>query len=154
MSPIIRVLVAVIATFAAGLAAYLFVDANASSWYAGLEKPVFTPPDWVFAVVWIILYALMAGALAIMWTKGGSENETWVRFYFVQLLFNVAWTIFFFGLHATFVSLIDVLILEYIILALIAGAVEVDKRVAYLLAPYSLWLFFVTYINLAVWFLN
>ncbi len=153
MSSLVRVCLAVLATFGAGLVGYLFVDSNASSWYDSLVKPTLTPPDWLFAIVWIILYILMAAALAIMWTKH-EQNETWIRFYFVQLLFNAAWTVFFFGFHSTLVALIDILILEYIVLALIAGASEVDRRVAYLLAPYSLWLLFAAYLNLAIWFLN
>ena len=31
-------------------------------WYAALVKPALTPPDWIFPVVWTVLYAMIAVA--------------------------------------------------------------------------------------------
>ena len=130
--------------------------AGVSSWYATLAKPALTPSDSVFLLVWLVLYALMATALAIIWTRDSEKHPTegWVRFYFVQLLFNAAWTMFFFGLHAVFTAFIDILVLGFILLCLVAGACEIDRRAAYLLLPYLAWVIFAAYLNFGIWWLN
>ncbi len=156
MSPTIRVLAAVLASFGAGLIGYMFVDSGVSSWYAGLTKPALTPSDSTFAVVWLILYGLMAAALAIVWTsKPHPEySEGWIRFFFVQLLFNASYTMFFFGFHAVFIAFVDLLFLAFTVLCLTTTAAEIDKRAAYLLTPYLLWILFAAYLTLGIWWLN
>ncbi|MEK7134096.1 MAG: TspO/MBR family protein, partial [Patescibacteria group bacterium] len=123
MSPFIRVVVAFIATFTAGAVGFLLIDTGSLGWYASLVKPALTPPDSIFSIVWSALYILMALSLSIVWTirPQTASTEGWVRFYFVQLLFNVAWILFFFKLHAVLIALIDILVLGFIILALIAA---------------------------------
>jgi tryptophan-rich sensory protein len=156
MSPSTRVGIAFITTFAAGMAGYYLVDTSSSSWYASLVKPALTPPDITFAIAWSLLYILMALSLSIIWTIHPQTESTagWIRFFFVQLLFNAAWTMFFFALHAVLIAFIDILILGFVILALIATAADLDRRVAYLLIPYFLWILFAGYLTLRIWFLN
>ena len=153
---LVRVVVAFIATYGAGLVGFFFIDASASSWYATLAKPTLTPSAAVFPVVWTILYALMAIALSIVWQKSPQTytTEGWVRFYFVQLLFNAAWTIFFFGLHAILVAFFDILFLGFTVIALMVAAVGIDRRVLYLLTPYLVWVLFAAYLNLSIWLMN
>ncbi len=156
MSPFIRVSVAVLASYGAGLVGFLFVDTHVSGWYATLVRPSFTPPDSVFAIVWLILYAFMAMALAIIWTRDPriSPTQGWVRFYFLQLLFNAAWTMFFFGLHAVLTAFVDILFLGFVLICLVVGAWEIDRRAAYLLLPYLAWVIFAGYLTLGIWLLN
>ncbi len=156
MSPLIRVVVAILASFGAGVVGYLFVDSGVSSWYAGLVKPALTPTDFTFVIIWLILYGLMAAALAIVWTKKprAEHTEGWVRFFFVQLLFNASYTMFFFGFHALLIAFIDLLFLAFIVLSLTASAADIDKRVVYVLTPYFLWIVFAAYLTLGVWWLN
>ncbi|MCR4325866.1 MAG: tryptophan-rich sensory protein [Patescibacteria group bacterium] len=151
-----RTAVAFVATYTAGFIGYLLIDTQAGSWYSQLVKPSLTPPDAAFSLVWLILYALMAMALSIVWNHRPFEPhvEGWVRFYFVQLLFNAAWTLFFFSLHAVFIAFIAILFLAFIILSLIIGAFEVDRRAAYLLMPYLAWILFAGYLNLHIWLIN
>ena len=62
------------------------------TWYAGLEKPFFSPPNWVFAPVWTVLYALMAVAFWRVWMLGrGSALQAAALAFAVQLILNVAW---------------------------------------------------------------
>ncbi len=156
MSPVFRVSVVFLATFGAGAVGFLFVDSHAGSWYASLVKPPLTPPNWVFPVVWPILYALMAAAASIVWTKKPQtpETEGWLRFYFIQILFNAAWTMFFFGFHATLIAFIDILFLGFIVVVLIADVCAKDRWCPYLLAPYMAWILFAAYLNLGIWLLN
>src|SRR5688572_5021565 len=39
------------------------------TWYADLARPAWTPPNWVFAPVWGILYAMMAAAAVLVWAR-------------------------------------------------------------------------------------
>ena len=156
MNPYMRVVGAILATFGAGSVGFLFVDTDVSGWYATLQKPLLNPPDSVFIVVWLFLYTLMSAAFAIIWTKEPQTEQTaqWVRFYFIQLLFNAMWTFLFFGFHTIILAFFDILFLNFIVLGLIAGACTIDKRAAYLLAPYMAWLLFAAYLNVGLWFLN
>ena len=145
-----------VACFGAAFIGFLFVDSSVTSWYAALKKPALTPPDMTFAVVWTILYVLMALALALVWTQNPPKELThgWVRFFFVQLLFNATFTVFFFGFHAVLIAFVDLLFLGFIVTSLIACAGQVDRRAGYLLTPYILWILFAMYLTLGIWFLN
>ncbi len=156
MSSALRISIAIIATCAAVLVEFLFINAQALDWYAALVKPPLTPPGWLFGIVWLILYAFMAAALIIVWGKEPHLDHMagWVRFYFIQLLFNATWTMFFFGFHSMIVAFIDILFLAFMVMCLVAGGWEIDRRATYLLAPYLLWIFFAGYLNLAIWLLN
>lgn len=156
MSRIARLCVSALACFGAGFLGSLFVDAASRSWYDMLAKPPFTPPGWVFAIVWLLLYACMSLALWLVWEKDkhASEVTGWVPLFFAHLIVNAAWTIFFFGFHAIIIALIDITALAACVILLILGACEIDKRAAYLLAPYLVWVCFALYLNVGIWYLN
>ena len=156
MRTLVRVGIAVLASYGAGFLGSLFVSNGVRGWYAMLSKPWFTPPDWVFAPVWFVLYGLMAAALVLVWQKDplAKDIRGWVPLFFVHLLFNAAWMVFFFGLHAVLVALIEILLLLFIVYLLIIGAWEIDRRAAYLLIPYFLWVMFATILNGAIWYMN
>ncbi|MBI4088257.1 tryptophan-rich sensory protein [Candidatus Kaiserbacteria bacterium] len=156
MSRLLRILIAIVASYAAALAALLFSAPRAYPWYDELIKPALVPPEWSFVPLWLTLYALTALALAIVWTTdpASAEPEGWARFYFIQLLFSGGWVFFFFGLHAVLVAFVCMLFLAFIVSSLIAGAWEIDRRASYLLAPYFAFTLFIAYLNLNIWFLN
>ncbi|MEK7093488.1 MAG: TspO/MBR family protein [Patescibacteria group bacterium] len=156
MNWLARLGVAVLASYGAGFLGSLFITTDVGSWYDMLNKPFFQPPNWIFAPVWIVLYGLMAVAVTIIWNKDplAAEVRGWVPLFFAHLLLNAAWTVFFFGFHAVLVALITIIILLCCIFFLICGAWEIDRRAAYLLIPYFLWVLFATVLNLAIWFLN
>ena len=142
--------------YGAGFIGSFFVDAGAGSWYASLEKPFFTPPASVFAPVWLVLYGLMATALSIVWIKDpNAEDMTgWVPIFFIHLVANMAWTIFFFGFHTVFIALIDIFILVCMVLLLLCAAWRIDRRASYLLLPYLTWVLFALLLNITIWVMN
>src|SRR3989344_4172798 len=146
MSSFMRASIAIVASYSAGFVASIFIETGAGTWYDALVKADFLPPSWVFAPVWFILYGCMAGALYIIWTKDPYARDWtgWVPMFFVHLLLNAAWSLFFFGFHAILVAFIDIVILAFAIILLICGAREIGKRAAYLLAPYLAWVLFAT----------
>lgn len=152
----VRLAIALLASYGAGFLGSLFTADGVRTWYATIEKPSFTPPDWLFAPVWFTFYGLMAIALYRIWVRDphAKDMRGWVPLFFVHLLLNAAWSIFFFGFHAIFIGLIDIVLLDVCVALLIVGAYDIDKRSAYLLLPYLAWILFATALNAGIWILN
>lgn len=141
---------------ALGAAGAVFTASSIPGWYALLEKPAGTPPNWLFGPVWALLYALMGIAWARVWllprdTAGRGAALAWFA---AQLLLNLAWTPVFFGLHQMLAGLVIILGLWGSILAAIRAMAKVDRVAGGLLIPYLLWVSYATYLNAALWHLN
>ena len=117
-------------------------------WYAGLAKPAFNPPGWVFGPAWTILYVLVAVAGWRIWRRdrGGAAMKLW----WAQLALNFLWTPVFFGMHQIGLALLVVLLLLATIVAFIAVARRTDRAAAWLFAPYAAWVAFATLLNASI----
>ncbi len=138
-------------TFAAPALAAFFPGPG--DWYAGLNKPTWNPPGWVFGPVWTLLYLLMATAAWRVWRRTGLRSRP-LALYGLQLAFNAAWTPVFFGARAIGPALILLLLLLAALLATVAAFRRVDRAAACLLAPYLAWSGFATCLNFTLWRLN
>lgn len=140
----------------AGFIGSLFTTSSIPNWYAGLIKPELNPPSWVFAPVWTILYLMMGLAAFLVWKEGYERREVRhaLKLYVFQLVLNVAWSIFFFGLKNPGAALIEIIILWLAILATIFAFFKVSKLAGSLLIPYILWVSFATYLTYSIWALN
>jgi benzodiazapine receptor len=145
--------VAVAVTAAIGSAA---TTPQIPGWYAGLNKPWFNPPNWVFGPAWTILFAIMAFAFwRILQTPPGTPGRTRAILVFaVQLVFNALWSIVFFGMHNPPAALVVVLGLELSVLAMIAIFRSLDPVAGWINVPYALWVAFATALNVAIVQLN
>ena len=124
-------------------------------WYAQLQKPALTPPDWVFGPVWTLLYLLMGVAAGLVWQKVGlRQARVALGLYLVQLALNAAWSWLFFGLHWPGWALVDIGLLWLAIAATIAAFSRISVAAAWLLAPYLAWVSFASYLNFMLWRLN
>ncbi|QJQ96939.1 tryptophan-rich sensory protein [Halomonas sp. PA5] len=125
------------------------------TWYAALEKPPLTPPNWLFPVAWTTLYLLMAVAawrVTCLAPPGGRVHFLWP--FVAQLVANGLWSILFFGLHWMLVGLIDLLVLLGLLVLTFRRFARVSPFAAWLLVPYLLWACFATYLNAGTWWLN
>lgn len=124
--------------------------------YQSLNKPLLSPPGWVFPIVWSILYLLM-GYSAYRIQVSGVENTKIKQaflFYGLQLFFNFLWPIIFFGLQwrlTAFFILITLWVLIYITMRLFTA---IDETAGDLLLPYLLWVTFAGYLNISTFLLN
>jgi tryptophan-rich sensory protein len=127
-----------------------------AGWYAGLAKPAFNPPNWIFAPVWTALYALMAlAAFRILRIPVGVPGRRRALLvYHLQLLLNIGWSFAFFGANSPLAGLIVILPLLVLILATIAAFRPLDRLAANLLWPYLAWVSFATLLNASIWWLN
>jgi tryptophan-rich sensory protein len=121
-------------------------------WYAGLAKPPFNPPNWIFAPVWMLLYIMVAVAGWRTWQRepGSSAMAMW----FIQLALNFMWPPVFFGAHRIGAALVAIVALLAIVLAFIFMRWPRDRVAALLFAPYAAWVAFATLLNGAIYRLN
>ena len=120
-----------------------------------VAKPPFTPPSWVFPVVWTILFALMGISAARVSLSEPSVSRSWgLNLFTAQLIVNFFWPLFFFNLQAYVFSFIWLLILWILVAATIWIFYKVDTTAAWLLVPYLAWLTFAAILNLSVWLFN
>ena len=131
-------------------------QSSVSDWYVSLNKPGFTPPDWLFGPVWTVLYIMMGVSAGIVWSKG--YYHKWVKtalYHFgFQLIFNALWSLVFFGFQSPFWALLVILVLMMLILGTIRWFNIVSRTAAYLLIPYFLWVCFASLLNYQIWILN
>ena len=140
----------------AGLVGGLFTASAISTWYATLQKPSFTPPNWLFAPAWITLYSLMAIAAFIVWRKGlGNQRVAAALSYFLaQLVLNTLWSFAFFGLKSPVAGVAVIVGLWVAILITIVKFSRVSKVAGILMLPYILWVSFAVALNISIWILN
>jgi benzodiazapine receptor len=140
----------------AGFIGSIFTRPAISTWYAGLLKPRFMPPDWVFAPVWISLYILMGVAAFLVWRRGLHHQvvRRALAIFGVQLALNILWSFLFFGLRSPLAGLIGISILGIAIILTVQSFLKVSRTGGLLLIPYFLWVSFATGLNLSIWWLN
>jgi len=163
----------------AGWVGSVFTIPAITPWYSTLTKSTLTPPAWVFAPVWAVIFSLMGISLFIVWKNGWqvknalftSEGKTWnpwtrrfwsgdwqkgniIAIFWIQLVLNVLWSYVFFGWHQSGLAFFELLALWFSILYLIINFYRVSKSAAWLLLPYILWVSFAAYLNWAIWMWN
>lgn len=124
-------------------------------WYARLVQPALTPPGWIFAPVWTVLYALMGVAAWQVWQRAGLLAAAWpLSLYGLQLALNALWSYLFFGLRQPGLAFLDIIALWLAVLATLLAFWRYHRPAGQLLLPYLLWLSFAVYLNLGFWLLN
>lgn len=123
---------------------------NVQEDYAQLYRPPFAPPGWVFPVVWTILFVLMGIAAYLVYVSGSPQSTSALKLYFVQLLFNLGWSVLFFRWDAYLPAFLWLLILWYLVYMLIRQFGAISSLAGKLLIPYLVWLTFAAYLNLAI----
>ncbi|MCY4300736.1 MAG: tryptophan-rich sensory protein [Aestuariivita sp.] len=122
------------------------------TWYRRLNKPRWTPPDWVFPVTWFILYLCMAGAAARV--ADVENNGLPLAFWSLQIALNGLWTPVFFGLKKIRMGLFVVLALWISVCATLLALWHVDWIAGALFVPYLIWVTIASGLNAEVWRLN
>ena len=153
---VIRLVISILASFAAAGIGSLFTFKAIPTWYAGLKKPRYTPPNWAFGPVWTILYILMGISVFLIWQKGLATPGVMLAFtlFWVQLAFNALWSVIFFGRKSKGGGVIVIAILWLLILATMIASFRVSVWAGALLVPYIVWVSIASYLNVGIWILN
>ena len=140
----------------AGLLGSFFTFPAISTWYATLNKPAFSPPGWLFGPVWISLYTLMGISLFLVWntTENRPPFKKALIFFFIQLIFNALWSVFFFGFRSPLAGLIEMVFLWSAIVVTIFYFIKLSRWAGMLLLPYLAWVSFAFILNFSLWVLN
>jgi len=126
-----------------------------NAWYATLNRPPLTPPDWLFGPVWTVLYAMIVIAIVLYFRAARKPNmRLTVVVLAAHLASNFIWTWLFFGLQAPAAALVDIVFLDISLVVVIVRFRKVRPLAALLLVPYLVWVLFATYLNLGFLLLN
>jgi len=156
LNNVYKLLISLAACIGAGLIGSIFTRGSVSTWYHLLQKPSFSPPDWVFAPVWFLLYVLMGISVFMVWRVG--FNQFHVRegliIFLIQLILNTFWSFAFFGLKSTIAGLLVIVPLWTAILLTIINFYRISRTASLLLIPYILWVSFATVLTFSIYLLN
>jgi benzodiazapine receptor len=122
-------------------------------WYASLAKPSWTPPNWVFAPAWTVIFALMAIAGWQIW-RGTGFQTIGMGLFALQLVLNVAWSWLFFGLKSPAAGMLDIVVLWLAILATTIVFWRQNHAAGWLFVPYLGWVTYAAALNFAIWRMN
>ena len=126
------------------------------AWYAGLVKPVFSPPSWVFSPVWIATFVLMGFTLFLILQSGIKQRDVTLGLilFALQLLFTLVWAFAFFGIHSIFIAFMCIIALWATLLCAIIQVFRFSVYGGMLLVPYFLWVCYLAYLNYGIMVLN
>lgn len=148
-------ILAIIAVVSTSVTGQLATYPNLVPWYAGLTKPSFNPPAWVFALAWTALYALMAFALwRILRLPPSPARRSAIALFFTQLALNAAWSWMFFAAHSPLLGLVNIVPQLLFVLATVIAFARLDRFAGWCLAPLAAWVGYAGALNAALWWLN
>ena len=145
--------VAIIAVATASAIGQLASYSNLAPWYAGLTKPSFNPPNWVFAPVWTTLYVMMAIAVwrILRSPDASAARRLALTLFLIQLVLNAAWSWMFFGANNPLLGVINIIPQFLVILATVVEFYRLDRMAAWCLVPLAVWVAFAGVLNVAIW---
>lgn len=134
---------------------FIFGLISRPSSFGGVAQPVFVPPSWVFIVVWIVLYTILGISFYLILRSKDSRDRKWsIGLYFVNLVFNYLWVVWFFNLKLFLFSYIWLIVLIGITIVMIYFFYRVNKWAGIINVPYLVWIVFASIINIFVFYLN
>lgn len=126
------------------------------SWYYGLAKPSWQPPDWAFGPVWTVILGLAAWSGVVAWEAAGNDRarNCVIGMFALNGLFNIGWNVFFFKLKRPDWALIETCFLWLSVLALVIGLARYSSFASLLIVPYLVWVTIASYLNYTIVRLN
>jgi tryptophan-rich sensory protein len=152
---ILKFIVSIVIPLGLGSVAGLVTSEAIPEWYASLNRPSFSPPNWLFGPVWTSIYILLGISLFLVWKQpSGSDRNKALFIFAVQMALNFAWTFIFFYFKMLQLALIEIVVLWFSILFMMFWFYKVKSLAAYLNIPYILWVTFATILTAGYYYLN
>ncbi len=147
---IILLIICIVITFLIGNLFAIFIDTSS---YNGLNK-IINVPGYIFPIVWSILYLIMGITLFLILKSNNELKYQAIRIYFIQLLVNSLWTLFFFKFNLYLFSYIWIILLIILVIIMIIKFYKIKIITGILNIFYLLWLIFASILNLGIVILN
>ena len=155
ISNITKLTVSLFIPLAVGAVAGMFTSQAVPEWYASLNRPSFSSPNWVFGPVWTSLYILLGTSFFLIWKeKASQKRDQAILIFSVQMLLNFGWSFLFFYFHLIGIALIEIILLWISIASMLFLFHKIKPLAAYLNIPYLLWVSFASVLNAGYYFLN
>ncbi|WP_132433758.1 TspO/MBR family protein [Natronoflexus pectinivorans] len=152
---LLKLLISIALPLSVGAIAGMFTAQAVPEWYASLNRPWFSPPNWIFGPVWTTIYILMGISFFMVWKQDATrERNLAILVFFIQLLLNLAWSFLFFYFKMPGLALIEIILLWLSIIVMFFAFYKVNPLAAYINIPYFLWVSFAIPLNAGFYFLN
>ena len=122
------------------------------AWYEALHKPSWTPPNWMFPVVWTTLYLLMS--FSAMRVAQLPDSGQALAFWAAQISFGTLWTPVFFGLHRMRAAMRVMVCLWLSVAATTLAFWQLDWLAGLMFLPYLIWVSVAGALNYSLWRMN
>lgn len=141
---------------ASAVAALGALATDLGTWYYGLRKPAWQPPDWLFGPAWTLIFALAALAGVLYWRERANRNERLqlIAAFALNAFLNTLWSLLFFRLERPDWALGEVGFLWLSIVLLVVLLARGSRLAACLLLPYLAWVSFAALLNWKIVQLN
>lgn len=154
-SDIIKLVISILIPLALGAIAGRFTAQAVPDWFASLNRPSFSPPNWIFGPVWTILYILLGISLYLIWKQIPSKQRNNALLIFsLQMFLNFIWSFVFFYFNQIGLALIVIIGLWISIVFMLISFYKLKPSAAYLNLPYLLWVTFASVLNAGYFILN
>ena len=151
----IKLIVSLALPLTLGAIAGLFTAEAVPEWFSSLNKPWFSPPNWLFGPVWSTLYIVLGISLFLVWKEVASkERNIAIVLFMIQIILNFGWSFLFFYFKTLGFALIEIIILWISIVTMIILFRRINKLAAYTNIPYLIWVSFATALNTSYFLLN
>jgi benzodiazapine receptor len=152
---VVKLIVSLILPLGIGAIAGMFTSEAVPDWYALLNRPSFSPPNWLFGPVWTTLYLLMGISLFLIWKQEVSkERNLAILVFMVQLILNFGWSFIFFYFNLLGFALIEIIILWISIVIMLFLFYKIKPIASFINIPYLVWVTFATILNASYYLLN
>ena len=125
----------------------IFTSGNTNSAWYQQNKPSITPPNWVFPIVWTALFFLIALSLYFAWTSKKADKPKIILVFTINFMLNIFWSILYFSLKNPTASFIELIFLWLSVLLMVVVTYKIERKSAYLLLPYLIWVLFAGVLN-------
>jgi len=157
MKKYLRITYCVIICLTVGFFSGKITQSSITTWYPTLVKPIFNPPNCVFAPVWTMLYIFMGIAAGLIWNEIDSkqkEVKIALQYFILQLGLNALWSYLFFSLHNLLLASIEIGLLLLVIFECYKLFKPINPIAAKLFIPYIAWVSFATILTFSIYYLN
>ena len=147
-------LIFVIITELIGTVSGIVAGGNFGAYYGTIVMPPFSPPGWLFPVVWTILYALMGVSAYLIHSSDAPAKKQALDIYWLQLLANFLWSPAFFGIRSFGTAVAVVIVMLVLIAIMLAVFGKIRRCAVWLNIPYLVWTVFAAYLTIGAYVLN